>query len=102
MQISDSSVAPVAPVSEIQPSKAQTTRASASETAIQNNAGSPADEVLAAVYSTSAAGKNYSASVEQSGSSYIATIPYPPGGSVSGPSIEAAESNLAIRIDELA
>jgi hypothetical protein len=104
MQIgSDSSVAPVSAVSGVSYGAEQTSRtASAPQSAAaENSLNSAAQETLAAVYFTTAAGKNYSANVEEAGAEYIASIPYPPGGSVSGPTVEAAENNLSLRIDEL-
>ena len=104
MQIgSDSSVAPVAATSPVTYGTEQTSRATPAPqlAAAQSALNTTEQETLAAVYFTSAAGKNYSANVEEAGSEYVASIPYPPGGSVSGPTIEAAETNLSLRIDEL-
>jgi hypothetical protein len=59
------------------------------------------EATLAAVFSTTAGGKNYSADVEQSGGEYTATVTGLPGASASGSSAMAAEENLDNRIDML-
>lgn len=69
---------------------------------IQDAVGSSQMETIAASYSTTVAGKNYSASVEESGGIYTASVPIPPGVSASGGSIESAEANLNIVLDTLA
>jgi predicted RNase H-like HicB family nuclease len=56
---------------------------------------------MAAVYSTSVAGKSYSGSVDESGGEYTASIPNLPGASASGSSLESAENNLNAVIDML-
>jgi predicted RNase H-like HicB family nuclease len=57
---------------------------------------------LAASYSTTVAGKNYSGSVEESGGTYTASVPDVPGASASGSSVQSAENNLNIKLDILA
>ncbi|MGD0938425.1 MAG: hypothetical protein ABR905_01850 [Terracidiphilus sp.] len=57
---------------------------------------------IAASYSTTVAGKNYAASVEELGGVYTASVPMPPGLSASGGSVESAEINLSIILDTLA
>jgi predicted RNase H-like HicB family nuclease len=57
---------------------------------------------IAASYSTTVAGKNYSGSVEESGGIYTASVPIPPGVSASGASIESAEIKLNVILDTLA
>ncbi|MBB6142496.1 hypothetical protein HNQ77_000434 [Silvibacterium bohemicum] len=103
MQISNEpSVAPIAPVSEqeqIIKQAAQTAATPAPPT--QSNAVTAVSETLAAVYFTSAAGKQFSASVDQAGAEYVANLPYPPGGTVTADTIGAAETDIAIKIDEL-
>jgi hypothetical protein len=104
MQISsDSSVSPIAPIS---PSTLSTTRSEQAPTSqsvsTASSNGAVGSETLAAVYITSAAGRDFSASVDQAGSVYVATLPYPPGGTASGESVQQVENNLTIRIDELA
>jgi predicted RNase H-like HicB family nuclease len=59
-------------------------------------------EAIAASYSTKVAGKSYSASVEESGGTYVASTPNPPDISASGSSIASAESNLDMKLDTLA
>jgi predicted RNase H-like HicB family nuclease len=56
---------------------------------------------LAASYSTTVGGKNYSGSVEESGGTYVASVGNLPGASASGSSVQSAENNLSIKIDEL-
>jgi predicted RNase H-like HicB family nuclease len=56
---------------------------------------------VAAVYSTTVAGKSYSGDVEEAGGQYTASVPNLPGGSATGSSVEAAENNLTLTIDEL-
>jgi hypothetical protein len=104
MQISsDSSVSPIAPISASSLSNSRSEQAPTSQSAPATSGnGTVASQTLAAVYVTSAAGRDFSASVDQSGSVYVATLPYPPGGTASGESIQQVENNLTIRIDELA
>jgi predicted RNase H-like HicB family nuclease len=56
---------------------------------------------MASSYSTTVAGKQYSGSVEESAGEYTATVPSLSGATASGSSVEAAENNLDVRIDEL-
>jgi predicted RNase H-like HicB family nuclease len=65
-------------------------------------ASSVEEATLAAGYSTTAAGKSYSGSVEESGGEYEASVANMPGASASGSSIQSAENNLDIKIDTLA
>jgi predicted RNase H-like HicB family nuclease len=58
--------------------------------------------MLAVSYSTTVAGQNYAANVEESGGVYIASVPDPPGATASGPSIQSAENNLNLVLDTLA
>lgn len=69
---------------------------------IQNSAASAQVATIAASYSTTVAGTSYAASVEESGGTYTASVPMPPGLSASGSSIESAENNLNIILDTLA
>ena len=69
---------------------------------IQNSAGSTHKATIAASYSTTVGGRNYSASVQKSEGVYTASVPMPPGLSASGSSIESAEINLGIILDTLA
>jgi hypothetical protein len=57
---------------------------------------------LAGTYSTTVSGKSYAESVEKSGGVYVASVPSPPGIRASGPSVEAAENNLDMKLDTLA
>jgi predicted RNase H-like HicB family nuclease len=52
-------------------------------------------------YSTTVAGKQYAGSVEETGGEYTASVSNLSGAIASGSSIESAENNLDIRIDEL-
>jgi len=56
-------------------------------------------ELLAAVYSTTVGGKQYSGDVEQSGSQYSITIPGVLGATATGSSIAGVETNLRNIID---
>lgn len=58
-------------------------------------------ETLVSGYSTTVAGKQYSGSVEQSGSTYTASVSGLTGATASGSTLTAAENALNIRIDEL-
>jgi predicted RNase H-like HicB family nuclease len=53
-------------------------------------------------YSTTVAGKNYSANVSQSDGTYTLSVPNLPGATVSGPDLSAAEAALSGKIDTLA
>jgi hypothetical protein len=52
-------------------------------------------------YSTSVAGKSYSANISQANGTYTLSVPNLPGASVSGSSLSVAESALSIKIDTL-
>jgi len=58
-------------------------------------------ETLVSGYSTTVGGKQYSGSVEKSGTEYTASVSGLSGASASGSSITAAENNLGNKIDEL-
>jgi hypothetical protein len=57
---------------------------------------------LNASYSTTVAGKNYSLNVEESGGTYVASVPNPPAVTATGSSPQSAEDNLDIKLDTLA
>jgi hypothetical protein len=57
---------------------------------------------LAVSYSTTVSGKSYTGSVVETGDTYVASVPNPPGSSASGSSVQAAENNLNIILDTLA
>jgi len=59
-------------------------------------------ETMAATFSTSVGGKQYSGSVEKSGTEYSASVGNLAGASASGSSIQSAENNLTMKIDVLA
>lgn len=69
--------------------------------ASSTTSGTEAENLLAAVYATTVAGKNYSGSVEESGGEYSASVPNLPGASASGSSVQSAENNLTLVIDTL-
>ena len=68
----------------------------------QSTESSAQENTLAAVYTTTVAGKSYSGSVVESDGEYEASVPNLPGASASGSSVESAENNLAVVIDALA
>jgi hypothetical protein len=76
-----------------------TSLGTAASTSIQS---STAEEMQAAVYSTTVAGKNYSGSVvEEVGGVYEASVPNVTGATATGSSVQAAENNLSVRINAL-
>jgi hypothetical protein len=77
-----------------------TSSASAS-TRVESPVGGPQVATILPSYSTNAGGKSYSASVEETGATYVASVEVPPEASASGSSIQAAENNLNARIDAL-
>lgn len=56
---------------------------------------------MAAAYSTHVAGKSYAGSVSETNGVYYVSVPNVPGAHASGSSIQSAENNLTMRIDEL-
>jgi hypothetical protein len=58
-------------------------------------------ETLAAVYSTTVGGKQYTGDIDQSGGQYTASVPNLPGASASGSNIMDAEIALGARIDAI-
>ncbi|MBT9331621.1 hypothetical protein [Paracidobacterium acidisoli] len=60
------------------------------------------EATLAAVFSTIAGGKSYSADVEQSAGEYTIEVTGMPGASASGSSLIAVEENLDNKINMLA
>lgn len=63
-----------------------------------------AEEALAAVYTSSVAGHHFAGTVQQTDGQYIASAADPPSPPVTGigPSIQAAENNLTLVLDERA
>jgi hypothetical protein len=57
--------------------------------------------LASSTYSTSAGGKSYSANISQSNGTYTLSVPNLPGASVSGASLNAAESALSVKVDSL-
>jgi hypothetical protein len=64
---------------------------------------SPLDAALAAVYTTSVAGHDYLGMVQQTAGEYVASAADPPAPPITGTgsSIQAAENNLTVVIDEM-
>ncbi len=94
-----STSAPSAPNSDSDassPAKAPASAASAPPVSAQAQ-----NNLMAAAYSTSVGGKTYSGSVSETGGVYEVSVPNVPGAHASGSSIQAAENNLNMRIDEL-
>ena len=58
-------------------------------------------DALTSGYSTTVDGKQYAASVVESGGGYTASISSVPGATATGTSEQAAENNLTLRIDAL-
>lgn len=56
---------------------------------------------MAASYSTHVGGKSYAGSVSEINGVYTVAVPNVPGAHATGSSIQAAENNLNMRIDEL-
>ncbi len=78
---------------------------SSSKGASQSQPGvlSPLEEALAAVYTTSVAGHDYLGTVQQTAGEYVASAADPPAPPITGigSSIQAAENNLTVVIDEM-
>jgi predicted RNase H-like HicB family nuclease len=53
-------------------------------------------------YTTTVAGKNYSASIQESNGEYVISVPNLPGATVTASTAQAAEDALNIKIDVLA
>jgi hypothetical protein len=64
-------------------------------------AAAAAVDALTSGYSTTVDGKQYAASVVESGGGYTASISSVPGATATGTSEQAAENNLTLRIDAL-
>ena len=58
-------------------------------------------ETLAAVYSTTVGGNQYTGNIDQSGRQFTASVPNLPGASASGSSVMDAEIALGARIDAI-
>lgn len=83
-------------------STSTTNSSSTSASTSTQSLSSALDETLAAVYSTSVGGTNYSGDVvEVSGGVYEASVPNVPGADATGSSIQGAENSLSARIDAL-
>lgn len=95
---------PAAPLTASASSSAssKSVETSSSSARIQSSAGISDVATVEASYSITVGGKNYSGSVEESGGTYIASVPNPPGASAVGSSVQSAEENLNIKLDSLA
>lgn len=77
------------------PSSVHASATPASAPAIKN-------DPMVAAYSTHVAGKGYAGSVSENNGIYYVSVPNLPGAHATGTSIQSAENNLTLRIDELA
>jgi hypothetical protein len=82
------------------PAKASATAPSSAAPAPSGSAAAQSNP-MAAAYSTSVGGKTYSGSVSETGGVYEVSVPNVPGARASASSIQTAENNLNMRIDEL-
>ncbi len=71
-------------------------------TELQAATSSAAVAKSAAPYAATVGGKSYPGSVEEMAGVYVASVTDPPGGSASGATVQIAENNLQIKLDELA
>jgi hypothetical protein len=107
------STRPSNPASSSSLTAAQTARAFSSAAAAPGGISLPSSQDLnslnagalskvAAPYSAVAGGKSYPGSVEVSAGVYVASVPDPPGASASGATVQIAENNLEMKLDEIA
>jgi hypothetical protein len=91
---------PVAPVNSGHSTGAQSAAQKQTEQP-QGNLSS-VEQALAAVYTTSVAGHQYAATVQQTDGQYLASAADPPSPPVTGvgSSIQSAEANLTLMLDE--
>jgi hypothetical protein len=89
---------PTATPTASNPGSGQTSAPPQSEASAVNTAASILES---STYSTSVAGKSYSANISQANGTYTLSVPNLPGASVSGSSLSVAESALSIKIDIL-
>lgn len=93
----------VPPAAEFTATPAPSGSPSSTDSGLSQAVAARAEEgVLAAVFTTTIAGKNYSGSVEQSNGVYIGTVPTLSNAHASGSNVESAENNLGAVIDMLA
>src|ERR1700678_2547871 len=78
----------------IQSASAQAASAAAASAAAAN--------LVSQTYTTTVAGKNYSASIQESNGEYVLSVPNLPGATAPAESAQAAENALNIKIDVLA
>jgi hypothetical protein len=91
--------ASAAPASAPAPAKAATAQAAPAPAPSVSSA--LVSETLAAVYSTTVGGKQYTGDIDQSNGQYTASVPNLTGASASGSSIMDAEIALGARIDAI-
>lgn len=84
------------------PASKSASAAASSLAQIQTAVSSSEAAMLATSFSTTVAGKTYSRTVQESGGTYVASVPLPPGASASGSSAQSAENNLDATLDALA
>ena len=102
-------------VSSVLPTAASTPPASASaspansatgaapiQSASTQAASAAAASLVSQTYSTTVAGKSYSASIQESNGEYVISVPNLPGATATASSAQAAENALNIKIDVLA
>jgi len=75
---------------------------SSSTSTVQKSAAANHSAPVSSAYCTTVAGKSYAGTIEESGDTYLASVPVPPGVSASGATAQAAENNLNIILDTLA
>jgi predicted RNase H-like HicB family nuclease len=61
-----------------------------------------AANLVSQTYTTTVAGKSYSASVQESNGEYVISVPNLPGATATASTAQAAENALTIKIDVLA
>jgi hypothetical protein len=107
-QRQSNTASPSSSTAAAQPSSATRAAASASAsvssftTQYQNSMGNVPVSKLPAPYAAVAEGKSYPGSVEESAGEYVASVPNPPGASASGATVQIAENNLEVKLDQLA
>ncbi len=71
-------------------------------TQLQTSLASGPISKLPSPYAAVAEGKSYSGIVEESAGEYVASVPNPPGASAAGATVQIAEDNLEVKLDQLA
>jgi len=102
MQINDISNTATYSAGWATPTQFSKTTLASSSSSDQSEPSSVPVAKVAASYSPTVGGKNYPGSVLESGGVYVASVPDPPGASASGSTVQIAEHNLEVKLDELA